>query len=168
MIEHFWQPDWFVGNPQFDPDECSFHEVESLYVEQTLGWPLDPIEASVSDPGESTSNPSPPSKEKPPEADPVPVRVVNATCDLKTQGKRVSLRAVCEKAGVDRTNFVRNYAEAAEMVKKIAAPDRQPVRGSKRNGAWRLAKTMIDLAARPFDPTTKIYFPCNSPHETHF
>ena len=63
-VEHFWQPDPFEVIPRFDPGECAFHAVPAYYVEEKLGWPPNPIEASQSDPGESASNPSPPSRER--------------------------------------------------------------------------------------------------------
>jgi hypothetical protein len=69
FIEHFWRPDQFSGDPQFDPDECEFHEIQALEVEEMLGWLLEAPQASLSDPARETVSLSPSSTESTPEAD---------------------------------------------------------------------------------------------------
>jgi len=94
-------------------------------------------QASVGNSGEETANLSPPSGEKPPEADPIPVRVVNAAYALAKQGEKVSIKAACEKAVVNRSHFSRTYPEEARLIKRMSLRD--PMRGSKENGdmeAW--------------------------------
>ncbi len=94
----------------------------------------DAPEASQSDPARKTVNPSDPSGGSTPEADPVPVEVISAAYALRAQGKPVSVRAACKKSGRDRKHFTQTYPEAVKMVEMMAAPGRQPIRGSKVNG----------------------------------
>ncbi len=94
----------------------------------------DAPQAPVSDLGGGTANPSPPSRESTPEGDPISVKVISAAYALSRQGKPVSISAACEKAGVNRSHFVQRYPNEAKAVKAMATPDRQPIRGSKKDG----------------------------------
>jgi hypothetical protein len=58
-------------------------------------------------------------------------RALAAAYALPREGKPVSLRAACERAGVDRANLKLNYPEAADAIRRMAAPDRTPRRGGR-------------------------------------
>src|SRR5262249_35738455 len=58
-------------------------------------------------------------------------RVVAAAYELQKEGKRISLRAACARAGVDRTNLKKRYPEAVEIVRRIKVPDRDRRRGKR-------------------------------------
>lgn len=93
-----------------------------------------PPQAPVEITGAGTVNLSIPSGESTAEADTIPVEVISAAYALRAQGKSVSVRAACKKAGHDRKHFTDAYPEAVKTVEMIAAPDRQPIRGRKVNG----------------------------------
>lgn len=63
-------------------------------------------------------------------------RALAAAYDLKREGKAVSLRAACDRAGVDRAHLRRKYPEAAAAIGRMATPDRMPRRGvhNRRTG----------------------------------
>ena len=63
-------------------------------------------------------------------------RAVAAAYDLLKEGKPVSLRAACERAGVDRAHLRTKYPDAIETIRRISAPNRTPRRGvrDRRNG----------------------------------
>jgi hypothetical protein len=58
-----------------------------------------------------------------------PARALAAALDLQKEGNPVSLRAVCERAGVDRANLRSNYPDAVSAIRLMMAPDRTPKRG---------------------------------------
>jgi hypothetical protein len=53
-----------------------------------------------------------------------PARAVAAAYDLKREGKPVSLRAACERAGVDRGNLRKRYPEAIATIEAMSHADR--------------------------------------------
>lgn len=57
-------------------------------------------------------------------------RAVAAAYELNGEGKSVSLKAACERAGVDRKNVRNCYPDAASLIKKLATPDRSVKRGT--------------------------------------
>ncbi len=57
-----------------------------------------------------------------------PARAVAAAYDLQREGKPISLKAACERAGVDRKNLRELHPEAARTIAALAAPDRTPRR----------------------------------------
>lgn len=63
-------------------------------------------------------------------------RVLAAAYDLQRERKHVSLRAACDRAGVDRAHLRRKYPAAADAVRQMATPDRTPRRGlrNRRTG----------------------------------
>jgi len=54
---------------------------------------------------------------------------IAAAYELSKAGRPVSLKAACEKAGVDRKNVERRYPEAVSTIKALSVPDRPPRRG---------------------------------------
>ena len=59
-----------------------------------------------------------------------------AAYELQKERKPISLRAACDRAGVDRANLRENYPEAAEAVRRMKTPDRKLRRGvrNRRTG----------------------------------
>src|SRR5208337_793464 len=57
-----------------------------------------------------------------------PARAVAAAYDLQREGKPISLKAACKRAGVDRANLRKLYPEAARIIAGLAAPDGKPPR----------------------------------------
>jgi hypothetical protein len=53
-----------------------------------------------------------------------------AAYELRRLGEPISLRAVCERAGVDRGNLRKRHPETVQMIKEMATPDRAPKRGT--------------------------------------
>ena len=85
------------------------------------------------------SSPAPPSRDGKPETTPIESRVLAAAHALLHEGKAISIKAACERAGVNRSHFVKRYPAMVKMVKFMAGPDRRPRRGSKTDGdveAW--------------------------------
>jgi hypothetical protein len=132
-------------NDEFNDESITYREISPAdfivancppdgSLPEDLSWIRAP-QASQSDSEERTADPSPPSRKSAPEADPVPVEVISAAYALRAQGKPVSVRAACKKSGHDRKHFTQTYPEAVKTVEMIAAPDRQPMRGSKTNGS---------------------------------
>jgi hypothetical protein len=58
-----------------------------------------------------------------------PARAIAAAYDLKSEGKPVSVRAACERAGVDRNHLAKRYPEAKQIIEELGEPDRAPRRG---------------------------------------
>jgi len=58
-----------------------------------------------------------------------PARAVAAAYDLQREGKPISLKAACKRAGVDRANLRERYPEAAEMIRRMGSLNRAPRRG---------------------------------------
>jgi hypothetical protein len=57
-------------------------------------------------------------------------RVLAADYDLQREGKPISLRAACERAGnVDRGHLRAKYPEAVDAICRMKTPDRTPWRG---------------------------------------
>jgi hypothetical protein len=56
-------------------------------------------------------------------------RAIAAAYDLKKAGKRVSLKAACALANVDRGHLRKKYPEAVKAIRVIATPERTPNRG---------------------------------------
>src|SRR5262249_22244184 len=77
------------------------------------------------------SGPQPLSDSKP------PARVIAAVYQLKLEGRPISLRAACERAGVDRKHLRARYPETAIMIQQLAKATRTPRRGKRdaRTGA---------------------------------
>ena len=94
---------------------------------------LEAAQAAVSDPGEGMANPPAPSRENTPEASPIPVRVVNEAYALLAQGERVTIKAACEKANVNRSHFSALPREV-NLIKALAIPDRDRRKGTKKDG----------------------------------
>jgi hypothetical protein len=57
-------------------------------------------------------------------------RAIAAAYDLQKEGKRVSVKAACDRAGVDRGHLREKYPEAITAIRKIATPGRTPHRGT--------------------------------------
>jgi hypothetical protein len=55
---------------------------------------------------------------------------LGAALDLKKEGKPVSLRAVCKRAGVDRKNLRERHPDTVRAIEALAQPDRAPRRGA--------------------------------------
>jgi len=74
--------------------------------------------------------------------EPIPVKAMAAAYALKREGKPVSLRAVCERAGgIDRANLSKRHPETAALIEALSKADRAPKRGvrDRRTGdvdAW--------------------------------
>lgn len=68
-----------------------------------------------------------------PEAPPVGIeeRAIAAAYALLKEGKSVSVKAACERAGVNRGHLMTRYPGVVEIINAIAAPSRVPKRGSK-------------------------------------
>jgi hypothetical protein len=58
-------------------------------------------------------------------------RALTAALDLKKEGLPVSVKAACERAGVDRKNVTRRYPPIAKAIREMASPDRTP-----RGATW--------------------------------
>jgi len=56
-------------------------------------------------------------------------RVLAAAYDLQREGKPISLRSACERAGVDRAHLRQKYPEAVRAILRMKTPDRTPRRG---------------------------------------
>lgn len=93
------------------------------------------IESSMpaAPPATETRNEAPPSNGEPPEAPSVGYeeRATAAAYALLKEGRRVSIQAVCKRAGLDRSHLSKRYPGAIKIIKQIGAPDRNPRRGSK-------------------------------------
>jgi hypothetical protein len=65
-------------------------------------------------------------------------RALGAAYDLRKQGKRVSIRAACLAARVDRKNLTANHPEVIEVIKRLAQPDGMPPSGKwdRRTGKF--------------------------------
>jgi hypothetical protein len=61
-------------------------------------------------------------------------RALAAAYHLSREGKRVSVKAAAELAGVDRSHLIKKYPEAVAAIKKLGAPDHAPPRGEKGGG----------------------------------
>jgi hypothetical protein len=74
-------------------------------------------------------------------------RALAAACDLQREGKPISLRAACERSGVDRAHLREKYPEVAEAIKRMATPDRTPRRGTRdrRTGAIDAVDDPVDI-----------------------
>lgn len=57
-------------------------------------------------------------------------RAMAAALDLKNEGLNVSLKAACERAGVDRANVRKHYPNSVDAIQSLARPDRRPRRGA--------------------------------------
>jgi len=77
--------------------------------------------------GDATAAANGRTNEAPAELTP-PARALAAAYDLQREGKPISLKAACERAGVDRKNLRKLYPEAARTIAALAAPDRMPRR----------------------------------------
>lgn len=91
-------------------------------------------QAPLSDPARGTVNSSLTLKKSTPGDLPVPAKVLAAAIAMSKEGERVSVKAACERAGVDRSHYTKRYPDGAAIIKKMAAGD--PLsRGSKQDGA---------------------------------
>lgn len=63
-------------------------------------------------------------------------RALAAAYELQKEGKPISLRRACERAGVDRVHLRKKYPDAAEAIQRMAMPDRTLRRSArdKRTG----------------------------------
>jgi hypothetical protein len=69
-------------------------------------------------------------------------RVVAAAYQLQSEGKRVSVNSACVVARVDRANLRKNYPEAVDIIRKLAASDYSLY--SLRHGVWDRRTGSID------------------------
>lgn len=58
-------------------------------------------------------------------------RATAAAYALLREGKRVSIKAVCDRADLDRSHLMKRYPKAVAIIKQIGAPTRDLRRGSK-------------------------------------
>ena len=58
-------------------------------------------------------------------------RAIGAALDLKKEGLRVSLKAACKRAGVDRGHLRKRYPDAVKAIRAVSTPDRSPRRGTR-------------------------------------
>jgi hypothetical protein len=111
-------------------DGCEYPRPVSL----TEATPADPSPSGTAARPPEGNRPGPPdaseSQAGKPTLTPL-ARVLAAAADLKREGKRISLRAACDRARADRTNLRKNYPEAVEALRRIATPDRTPRRGTR-------------------------------------
>jgi len=87
--------------------------------------------AAATPSGDGTAATEAPTNSRAPEplAKPTPpARAIAAAYQLLREGKPVSLKAACKRAGVDRANLRKLHPEAVETIAKMAAPDRKPPR----------------------------------------
>jgi hypothetical protein len=84
-----------------------------------------PGEESNTAPSASASNPEVGAELSP------AARAIAAAYDLQKEGKRVSVKAACDRAGVDRGHLREKYPEAIAAIRKIATPERTPYRGTR-------------------------------------
>jgi hypothetical protein len=57
-------------------------------------------------------------------------KAMAAAYELLKEGKPVSLKAACQRAGVDRKNIRERHPEVMKIINTLAAPDRSPPRGT--------------------------------------
>ena len=61
----------------------------------------------------------------------IAARAVAVAYALKREGKRISVRAVAKRAGIDRDNLSKNYPDIAHLIYHMNTPDRDKLSGSK-------------------------------------
>jgi hypothetical protein len=75
-------------------------------------------------PKASSAPPVPDTMVKQPETNLTPGnKAIAAALDLKREGLPVSLKAACERAGVDRANIRRRYPDAVKAIRALSVPD---------------------------------------------
>jgi hypothetical protein len=58
-------------------------------------------------------------------------RALAAAYELRKEGTPVSLKAACERAGVDRKNVAKRFPDEAKIISRLSVPERTPRRGTR-------------------------------------
>jgi hypothetical protein len=67
----------------------------------------------------------------PPERLSIRGRALGAAADLKTEGRPVTLKAVCQRAKIDRGHLRERYPEVVRAIRTLGTPDRTPRPGTR-------------------------------------
>lgn len=90
-----------------------------------------PMQPPIVHPSESRGKTSPATKKDAAKSEAMSpaARALAAAVELQLAGKPVSIRAACERAGVDRTNLRKLHPDVVQLLERMSDPDLSPRRG---------------------------------------